>query len=630
MCGILGVLSPDLKNISIDLDCLKHRGPDFQDYCVLNNLYLGSTRLAISDISKNGNQPMFSNDGNYVLVFNGEIYNHKQIRKEYLSSINFNSTSDTETLLYYLINYGIEALANINGIFAFAFYDISNCRLYLCRDQTGVKPLYYYSDSHLFLFASEIKAFKQFNLNNEIKSHTLKNYFKYLWSPGQECILKNHFRILPGTYLLLDTNDINNYSIKQYYNVPKTIKKNTKNIVDQLDNLLQNAVSSQIKCDTDFGFLLSGGLDSSLLLAVARKLYPKMDFKCFTSFSYDESNLKSNISSDFYYSQYIADQFDCNLITSDASSENLKYFDDMVWYLEEPLIDPAALNLLALSKTAYKNGVKVLLSGIGADEIFGGYRRHIAASYNSKIDFLPRKIRLFLKSLFDLFNSDIHFIRRLKKIISNIDIDSLKRLESYYCWTSDDDVNKLININSLIDIPTDFEFYDIFYILKSSNRNRIAPLQSVLDIDVFNYLVDHNLNYTDKMGMAEGVEIRVPYLDLNLFEFSQNLHLDSKINKLKTKYILRQVAERYLPKNLINRSKDSFGSPIRRWIKNDLEMNKMINSRLSLNSLNKIEILNAKGVIDILEKNKKGSEDLSYTIWGLLVFESWYRQFILK
>lgn len=628
MCGIVGVIS-DKKVIFQPefLEAISHRGPDSQDYYCQDNILLGHTRLSIQDISANGNQPMFSSDGRYVIIFNGEIYNHQDIRNEYLSDVFFKSTGDTETVLYAYIKLGENFFSLLNGIFSFAIFDRSTEDLIIARDHFGVKPLYIYQDENKLIFSSELKSFLNFDIKKEIDYKGIFNYLTFLWSPGERTAFAKVKKLLPGHYMKCKIDNFNQVKEVEFGSNDFSgiySKKSEKELIDELDDLLNKAVRRQMLSDVPIGFFLSGGLDSTLLVAIAKKQNPDLNIQCFTIDVVDWSNRQENFANDLDYAVLASQYLGVKLHIVKADINIIKDFDRMVWHLDEPQADAAPLNVLKIAELARQNNIKVLIGGTGGDDIFSGYRRHQALKGEVLINKIPLVLRKIIKLLGALIPGNYVHIRRIKKVIKNLNKDQLARMKGYFQWLSTKEVYSLFSqeIKRKIDNYDPTDFFD-----KLSQKNQLETdlLNKMLYWELNTFLVDHNLNYTDKMGMAVGVEIRVPFLDRDLVKFSQSLPPHLKLKHNETKYILKKVAERYLPNEIIYRPKTGFGAPVRQWITN--ELHPMIEERLSPEHLEQRKIFDSNKVWKLINENKAGKIDASYSIWALLAIESWLQQF---
>jgi asparagine synthase (glutamine-hydrolysing) len=601
MCGIAGIV--DYKN-PIDDDLLHrmnkrlaHRGPDDSGIYKHQSVGLAHHRLSIIDLSRNGHQPMVSDCGNYVIVFNGEIYNHKEIRNTLAHKYSFKSTSDTETLLYGFIEYGEQLFKKLNGIFSIAILDQKNELFYVVRDQLGVKPLYYYQKDNVFLFASELKALLEYRpIDRSIDYNALVNYINFLWSPGEQTPFLHTKKLLPGHYIKLSTVRSEVFSIVKYYDILFTgiySKLSEEEQIYELQKHLEKAVERQLQSDVPVGFFLSGGLDSSAILAMAKKLYPKERFPCYTIDTGDHSF--EGFSSDLHYAKQVAKYLNVPLKVVKADIDVLQHFDQMIYHLDEPQADAAPLNVYEISKAARADGLKVLLGGTGGDDLFSGYRRHQALNYEPVFKFVPKWSVELLKVGFRTLNISNPSIRRMRKVLTDLDKTPFERMFGYYSWISLG-INKSL-FNADLNNDKNFQDYqplDNFEKLWEAIPSESSLLNRSLFWELKTYLPDHNLNYTDKMSMAVGVETRVPFLDIDLVNYSVGLPPKFKMKGNTTKYILKKAMEPYLPMEIINRPKTGFGAPVRDWVVN----------------------------------NKSGKIDASYTIWSLLAIESWMRQFV--
>jgi len=628
MCGICGVVAKDAdKNIQKMTDALSHRGPNSQGVFIAKNIALGHRRLSIQDLSVNGHQPMLSADDRYVLVFNGEIYNHWEIRKNLSQKYEFKSKSDTETLLYGYIEYGVDIFDMLNGIFALSIYDKLTSELIIARDNFGVKPLYYYLDNKSMLFASEIKSIIQNqDINNDINESALANYLYFLWSPGEVTPLLNCKKLLPGHYIRINCEDLSSFEIIKYYEIPfdgKYTQKSENELIDELDERLNRAISRQLLSDVPVGFFLSGGLDSSIIVAMAKKANPNLKTKCYTIDTATNSK-REGFTEDLPYAKKVAKYLDVELEIVDADVSIMKDFDNMIYYLDEPQADSAPLNVSNICKKARQQGYYVLLGGTAGDDLFSGYRRHQFLFIDKKLRFIPMFLKKIIFKITEFLPFSISIFRRINKLFSPYNYtDRDKQKASLYGWIKEGRVRKLFK-NKLESFSPNNYLVDQLQNISQENES----LNKMLFWDMKFFLTDHNLNYTDKMSMAHGVEVRVPFLDKELVEFSTKLPIHLKMNGLTTKYLLKKVAERYLPKEIIYRSKSGFGAPVRDWIIDDL--NDKINTELNEKRINDGGIFSFKEVNKLIKENKSGKIDVSYSIWSLLAISSWIKQFTSK
>ena len=630
MCGIVGVFGGDISTIENANSAIDHRGPD--DCGVYKNqslkVGLGHRRLSILDTSSFGHQPMFSNDGKVVLVFNGEIYNYKELRSNLKrKGFVFQGKSDTEVLLNLYLSEGKEMLPKLNGIFAFAILDTNSESLFVARDALGVKPLYYSTKGNVFAFASEIKALLELTPNNkELDVESINRYLSFLWCPGDGTPLKSVKKLLPGEAIIVKNGSIIDKWL--WYKLPicNKIKKglNKKQAVSGVTDHLRQAVHRQMVADVPLGAFLSGGLDSSAIVAFAKEVNP--DIRCFSIETKGKQD--KGVIDDLPYAKRVAKHLNVSLeVVSIDSHKMANDLESMVVQLDEPLADPAALNVLYISQLARKQGIKVLLSGAGGDDLFTGYRRHYAIQLERYWGWLPTSIRTKIARTTKDLNLNSTIQRRITKMFNGAGLDSKDRLVNYFRWSNDSVLQSLYS-------P------DFRQELMGSNSNQVmqdflepiltsaSPVDQMLALDQRFFLADHNLNYTDKMSMAAGVEVRVPFLDLDLVDFAAHLPNKFKQRGSVGKWVLKKAMEPYLPEEVIYRPKTGFGAPLRTWMKHDLR--ELLGDLLSIESLNKRGLFSAKAVQQLILDNDNDKIDASYTLLSLLCIEIWCRAYIDK
>ena len=629
MCGIIGGIgSFENSQLNQAVDTIAHRGPDSLGIYINENVFLGHTRLSIQDLSENGDQPMFSDDNRYIIIFNGEIYNHPDIRRELLTNQVFKSSSDTETVLYAYIKYGESILKKLNGIFAFSIFDSQTHELIIVRDHFGVKPLYFYKKDDLFLFGSEIKSFLPFKIDLSFCPEAVFNYISFLWSPGEKTPFNYVKKLLPGTYLKFNTKENITIDPLSFYKLKDPNVKSVlteEEFIDALENHLLKAVERQLLSDVPVGFFLSGGLDSSLLVAMARKLNPELEMECFTIDLGENNATNDGFADDLHYAKKVSSYLNVELNIVNANFDIVQMFDKMIWHLDEPQADAAPLNVLKIANLARNQYIKVLIGGTAGDDLFSGYRRHQALSIEKYIKVLPSFIISLVQGAAKLLPSHLPVFRRLKKVVGNLHQTPVKRQLSYFSWLPEYTVHSLFSTDWK-EYLKNYDPFEYFYKVGNDLDKQASDLDRMLFWELKTFLVDHNLNYTDKLGMAVGVEARVPFLDLDLVEFSQSIPTSMKMRGKETKYILKKVAERYLPHDVIYRPKTGFGAPVRKWITSDLQP--MIDERLSIDRIKARGIFNPVAVWDLINQNKSGKIDASYSIWALLAIESWCMQFV--
>ncbi|WP_419177012.1 asparagine synthase (glutamine-hydrolyzing) [Desulfosediminicola sp.] len=633
MCGISGISYPpqiafDSRLLQESLRALTHRGPDdsgiYEDRDA--GLGLAHARLSIQDVSSLGHQPMHSSNGEVILVFNGEIYNFRELRQSLeLKGVSFQGQSDTEVVLNLYLVEGEKMLSRMNGIFALAVWDRRKGTLLIARDGLGVKPLYYSSVDGKFSFASEIKSLlKLAPKKHELDLEAIHRYLSYLWCPGEGTPLKAVRKLLPGYAIQVRAGEI----VRSWcwYQLPifqtsKIILAEHESISGVKDHLAQ-AVRRQMVADVPVGAFLSGGLDSSAIVAMACETHPKIP--CFTieSLGGPEKGMKD----DLPYARKVAKHLGVPLevVTIDAN----RMADDlekMVAQLDEPLADPASLNVLYISQLARNQGIKVLLSGAGGDDLFTGYRRHRAVQAESLWSWLPKDVRHGLAYTTGKLNQQRNLGRRVRKLFSGAALEGDERLVEYFKWIKETELRALYSTETRQKLSSVMAARPMMDFLKPLSKD-IKPLERMLALEQRFFLTDHNLNYTDKMSMAAGVEVRVPFLDLDLVDFASQVPLALKQRGGEGKWVLKKAMESYLPKDVIYRPKSGFGAPIRRWMRHELR--DLLHDLLSSESLTRRGLFEPGAVLKLIEANDAGRIDANYTLLAMLCIEIWCRTYL--
>ncbi len=558
MCGINGFDWSDTINIKQMNDVLRHRGPDGEGVFIDGEVSLGHRRLSIIDLSEKGRQPMSSSDGSLSITYNGEIYNFRLLRGELESKgYQFRSATDTEVILNCFKEEGVDCFEKFNGIFAFCLYDRENKCLYLVRDRLGVKPLYFYHRQDKFIFSSEIKAFTIFkdlvpgnreNLNKE----AVREYF-LTKNIAEESFFRNIKILKPGHYLKFDLRSrklkersyFDLYSVLNREHYMDNNKRTEKSLINELDVLLNKVVKDQLISDAPLGSICSGGLDSSLITAIASK-YTK-NLKIFNIRVAEKGHDESG------YAQKVAQHLGLELVQEDLDQKKYLQFYKKCIVLEDlPLLFPNSVGIYLVSKRAKEEGMSVLLTGEGSDEMFGGYSQYSKVYRRLLMHRLIERIR---KN--DIMNA---FLRKGEVIFYTKDftdylIEDGNHLKDYYKslpWVIKRHQVRNTFFNALSFLNNDFQQGVNSYILKDL-RYYLVPL----------------LRRTDRMSMGTGIEMRTPYLDNRLVDFAVNLPLKYKIGFFKRKYLLKKVAERYLPRKIVYRQKMGFSLPIRQWLRKE-------------------------------------------------------------
>lgn len=603
MCGIVGFIDNEEKNkekiLKLMMEKIKHRGPDDNGFYIDNDIALGHLRLSILDV-RNGHQPMISADENFILSYNGEIYNYLEIKKE-LENVGykFKTTCDTEVLLNGYDYFGKNILKKIRGMFSFVIWDKKTKELFGARDFFGIKPLYYYKDNNIFLFASEIKAFfPNKNFKKIFNKDLLPNYLTFGFVPTKETFFKKVYSLDPGHYFIYKNNKL---KIKRYFKYKFEEKLKT---IDEFSSKINIAVKESIEkhkiSDVDIGAFLSGGMDSSYIVLLSKPI------NTFT-IGYNEQN---------YNETNNAKKFAKNLNIKNKSKiinkkEFFKNIKPSIYFMDEPVSDPSIISLYLLSKEASKY-VKVILSGEGADEFFGGYNCYKMFCNFKFYDKIPYFFRNCISKL-------CQYLPNVKGI--NFLIRRGEKLENNYIGVNrvfnDFELNKILNDN--YHNPKNRNLTKNIFI-KMKNKSKVSKMQIV---DLNFWFVKDILQKADKMSMANSIEVRVPFVDIEVFKIAKDLPEYAKVNKKKTKIALRKAYAQELLTNP-EQEKKGFPVPIREWLKTDYIydlIKKEFNSLISLN------FFNNKKIIKLLDDAHFGIRDNYKKVWSIYIFLVWYKLF---
>lgn len=550
-----------------------------------HKVMLGMTRLAIVDLSEAGEQPLISSCGNYVLIFDGEIYNHLELRKK-LPAIIFKGYTGAETALYYIMEYGIERIKDFNGTFGFSFLDISNERLYLVRDQFGVKPVYWFCKDNNFLFSSEIRPINYILRKIEPDLNNLSTLLRLRYLPSPLTPYQQINKLRPGHYLEVDLSSkeikFREKNFAEYAINPLT--KN-KSVLDGYGHKIEEAVKRQLVSDVEVGILLSGGIDSAVVAALAQK-HSSDRLKAFT-IGFEGDHVEDEIEA----AAETAELLGLEHFSKTINFENfLSIFKKTIHIVEEPLATTSAIPMCYLSKLASQY-VKVVLTGQGADEPLGGYQRYQGELISGKI---PRgMISAFGKSISFLPIKNERLLRAFYALGEKNDVERFLKIYSIF---QQNEIKTLLNI-------TDEKSYDLVsYFYNLQKERKISPVERMMAIDLRMNLSDDLLLYTDKIAMNFSLECRVPMLDVELIKYIESLPVDQRLAVGKTKIIHKSFANKILPQKIVNRKKMGFDSPTQVWFNTYNEQIK----DLLLSSRPFIEIFNPSAVLKLLNQHLKG------------------------
>jgi asparagine synthase (glutamine-hydrolysing) len=655
MCGIVGYQGtfpePLLERMT---KAVAHRGPDALGMIHLSDgmncpTALGHRRLAIIDLSEAGRQPMsVLPEGNCLdptqgltLVYNGEIYNYRELRAELQEAgHHIRTATDSEVLLHLYEECGFDMLGRLNGIFAFAIHDnrsmgrpdgIGKGALFLARDHVGVKPLYYATTTDGFLFGSEIKALLcHRGLSHDINPVALHQMLAYLWTPAPATMLAQVKKLEPGFAMIVENGRVGRHWC--YYDLPYTGRRDDAGFDESAATLfekLEVAVRRQLVSDVPVGAFLSGGLDSSAIVAMARRIQPEEPLTCFTV-SLSHGFETDGIPDDLPYARRVARHLGVKLVEVPIAPADIRRLPEMVALLDEPQADPAPINALVIAERARAMGIPVLLSGAGGDDLFGGYRRHRALALERYWSWLPGGLRDGIQSVANAAASgrargqSATALRRMAKMFAYAGHDADRRLATYFWWSTERLRRGLYTpafASAVAAVDTAAP------LLESLRRipNEHDPLQRMLYLEVKHFLADHNLNYTDRAGMAVGVEVRVPLLDLDLVNFATRVPSRFKQRGAVGKAVFKRAMEPWLPRDVIYRPKTGFAAPIRRWLRQELRP--MVDETLNSRIIARRGFFDPAAVTRLVTDDRRGVVDGSYTIFALMCLELWCRNF---
>jgi asparagine synthase (glutamine-hydrolysing) len=624
MCGIAGFLGPWTDRLlDAMLDRINHRGPDgraiWRDREA--NFAVGHARLSIIDLSTAANQPMHTADRRYVISFNGEIYNFKELRRELeCAGVVFRTKSDTEVLLRLFEREGQSCLSRLNGIFAFAVWDRAERRLFIARDQLGVKPLYYAALSHGFLFASELKALTVCpDVARDIDVGCVANHLAFVWSSSASTMLKSVRKLRPGHCAWIDADA--RLKIERYYEIPLPPPRRERVEPAALLTLFDRVIADQMVADVPIGACLSGGVDSSAVVAsMCRATDPARVVTFCASVRKDRTHA-DNFGDDIVHAREMARKLEVPLVEVPTTAQLVDQLPRMLWELDEPTGDFAALQTRMIAAEARRHGVKVLLTGTGGDDLFTGYGRHVAAFIWAALDQIPyaRRATSGLISGFASHSVLGRRLGRLGQLLALSEDEMLTEAMSFSSWPARER-------NSLVATASgqSLECHSAPFARLLGKTGELHPVERLLQLDLHGFLPDLNLNYTDKMGMQEGIEFRVPVLDLRLVAFAMGVPVSQKIGLWQTKRILRKAMAARLNPAVLRRAKQGFGVPLRAWMAGP--------ARDLVAEMTSPRVVAARGLFDpaavarLRNAFDQNRSDVAFILFTLVCIEIWCRQ----
>ena len=625
MCGIVGIIAKDetgkqnFNHLKKAVKELHHRGPDASGVFTHNNIGLGHARLSIIDTSEGATQPFISEDGRYTLVFNGEIYNYKQLRQPLeQKGYSFKTQSDTEVLLYHLIENGTKGINDLNGFFGFALYDKAEEKTIIARDRFGIKPLHIYEDEHQLIFGSELKTILAFDVSKELDISSLQLYLKFNYIPQPFSILKNCSKLVPGELLEFKNGS---YKKEKYYKLP--FEPNNYKFTDykqaqtKLRDILEESVQDRLVADVPIGSFLSGGIDSSVIVALASKHTSNLNT---FSIGYKDEPLFDET----HFAKLVADKYKTNHTVFELTNDDLyNQLDKVLDYTDEPFADSSGLAVNILSMHTRKKAT-VALSGDGADEIFSGYNKHMAEFLARQKSLKNSMVKLgqpLWKALPKSRNSKVgNLNRQLLRFSEGI---SKGNQERYWDWAGilkDEQAHEYLKND-----PTSFINKKQQILSKHLNS---SDYNGVLYQDVQQVLVGDMLTKVDMNSMNNSLEVRVPFLDHRVVEFAFQIPSSFKIQQGIKKKILQETFRPDLPEDLFKRPKHGFEVPLLKWFKGDLS-DEIKNNYLNKDFIESQGIFNWRNIELLLKKlNSSNPEDSAATTWALVVFQHWWKKWM--
>ncbi len=596
MCGIAGFNWKDDKKIKELCALFKHRGPDQEGYHTDNSVSLGHKRLSILDLSEKGRQPLSNEDKTVFITYNGEIFNFEEIKKE-LAEYKFRTKTDTEVIVHAYEEYGFDCLKKLNGQFAFCIYDKKKQLLFLARDRIGILPLYYYFDGEKFIFSSELKAIMQSGIKKEIDNDALNYYIAYRYTPRKQSILKNTYKLEPGHYLVYDLKK-NTIKIEKYWDV-----QFTNEITDEqeakylIQTQLEKSVKDRLIADVPVGAFLSGGVDSSAVVAMISK--HKKDLNTF-SIKFDYADFDES-----KYARIVAEKFGTKHHVIEFTAKDIKeLIPKLAYHYDEPFGDPSMIPTYLVSKVARKY-VTVSLSGDGGDELFGGYKAYKDYKILQIQKYYPKFVNKIAYSILKWL--PFQFLEKPKAFF---EIGTLPEKQKYARLMSNLSTEELRQITG----TEPEQIYKEYEQYATDNY-----LNTAMNSDLHLYLPDDILTKVDRASLANSLESRPPLLDHEMIELACKITPGLK----QGKYILKKALEGVLPDEILHRKKMGFGVPLKYYLKNELRP-LVYKYAFKFDKHNHFR----KEYLEQLEKQFNSNKDCSKTIWAIMMFNIWWEKWM--
>jgi len=630
MCGIAGLYSKhkkDREELSQSIhkmtSSLKHRGPDGEGYYIGNNIALGHRRLSIIDLAT-GQQPIFNEDKSTCIIFNGEIYNYKAIKAELIQKGHiFASASDTETIVHAYEEWGEECVAKLRGMFAFCIWDSQADKMLLARDRLGEKPLFFAHYNGNFVFSSELKSIlADPHFDRAIDEEALSSYFTFSYIPGPLTIYKNIRKLLPGHILIYEKGRLRTQQYWDLFFEPDR-QKSEDDFMREFMELLNESVKLQLMSDVPLGAFLSGGIDSSAVVA----LMSSATAEPVNTFTIGFGGNIGGFDDERKYAKLVAERYKTNHREHEVLPAVNGLLEKIVCSFDEPFADDSTIPSYFVSQLARKN-VTVALSGLGGDEMFCGYERYLGfrlSQYYNRIPGIIREslIRRFIEAMPES-SSGNYTVNHLKRFVRSA---SSNHAERYFGFVSK--INKKYRNDFFCGQGNHyggFEAVEERFINMFNASCAEDPLNKVFYCDIKTYLPEDILACTDRLSMHHSLEVRVPFLDYKLVEYCATIPPEMKIKWLRKKYLLKKGVSGLLPKAVIDHKKQGFVGPMARWLQTHLK--ELTLSKLSSKNLKRHGLLNENVVANILADHYSGKEINDTLIWSLIIFQTWHDLYI--
>lgn len=621
MCGICGFsdfegVYPDENIIKKMCSVIKHRGPDDEGLFLENGIGLGMRRLSIIDVD-GGHQPIHNEDSTLWIVFNGELYNYKELRFSLEKNHRFYTSSDTEVILHLYEEYGEGFVSKLNGMFGLAIWDSNNKKLLLARDRIGIKPLHYIITNNKLIFGSEIKSILQHpHVKRQINLKALHYFLSFEYIPAPESIFKGIMKLLPGHILVCKEGRT---SIRKYWDLEFSNNGFSEEIFcDKIVDVLKKSVDLEMVSDVPLGAFLSGGIDSSAIVAMMSQL-SKEPIKTFSIGFEDQSY------NELKYARIVADRFNTDHYEEIIKPDAVKLAGNLIRYFDEPFADVSAFSTYLVSEMARKH-VKVVLSGDGGDELFAGYDWYIASKFNTYYRKLPsilkNKIIPHVVQNLPYSSQKKGFTNILKRFVEGSSLPEEGKHVRWQFFLPDEENLYSRELKNELQTVSSFEVINTLY----TNNNAIDSLSKEQYVDINMYLPDDILVKVDRMSMANSLEARVPLLNQLFVELITTIPPNLKLNGITTKYIFKKAMLKQLPKDIIYRKKQGFSIPMKNWLRDDLR--DMMIETLSRRRIEEKGYVEYEYVNKLMNQHLEKKKNNAHQLWSLMVFEMWHEMYM--